>query len=438
MSTEAIVLLSGPVAFLVSWLVQPHFRSLGFLTGIVDLPGYRRTHREPVPRTGGMAIFISFFATLYILDYLVLHDPLPWSWLGVLGGSGLAILALGVGDDRFHIHAEKKLYGQFVVIISLMLFGQRLDTVVLPLIGAVEMGGWAWPVTMLWYLGFINSMNLIDGLDGLASGIGVLASLALVAIAIVVGDFYSVLFASTLGGATLAFMYWNVSRRKIFLGDSGSMWMGLVLGGLILHLGQRNGISLLMLLAPMVVPIWDTGTTIVRRYRKRSSIFEADDFHLHHRLVRVGFQPGSAVRFLLLITAGSILFALSDFVGAPWLGLPAMATWMCAIHTWARHRQRSTVSRLDFFSEMLFVLGIDDQGDAGSMFREHQVAEIIDIQAERDRVEEAMAAVAGGSSAAKVISHPGRSVLPRDSERAYAGSGEPDDVVLSSAKDFSD
>ncbi len=437
LSSDAIVLLSGPVAFLVSWLVQPHFRSLGFLTGIVDLPGYRRTHREPVPRTGGMAIFISFFATLFILDYLVLDGPLPWSWLAILGGSGLAILALGVGDDRFHIHAEKKLYGQLVVILSLMVFGQRLDTVVLPLLGQVELGGWSWPVTLFWYLGFINSMNLIDGLDGLASGIGAIASLCLVAVALVVGDFFSLLFATTLGGSTLAFMYWNMSRRKIFLGDSGSMWMGLVLGGLMLHLSQRNGISLFLMLAPMVVPIWDTGTTIIRRYRKRASIFEADDFHLHHRLVRLGFAPPTAVVILLLITTGAVLFALSDFVDLPWLGLPALATWLLPIHLWGS-RRRDSRSQLDFFSEMLFAMGLDDRAISTARVPETQVAEIIDIQAERRKVEHALAAMAGGGGTAAVVAHPGRVDAARRGKGEEGGSEPEDDVVFSTARDIPD
>ena len=138
-------------------------------------------------------------------------------------------LALGVGDDRFGIHAEKKLYGQLVVIVALMLFGQRLDVVTLPLLGTIPLGGWAWPVTLLWYLGFINSMNLIDGLDGLASGISILASAALVVISLAVQEMFSTLFAATVCGSTAAFFYWNVSKRKIFLGDSGSMWMGCLL-----------------------------------------------------------------------------------------------------------------------------------------------------------------------------------------------------------------
>jgi len=379
--------LGFAAAFLMSWLVQPHFRNLGFLTDIVDHPGYRRPHREPVPRTGGMAIFISFFCSLFFLEHMILETPLPWDWLGALSGAGLAILALGVGDDRFGIHAEKKLYGQLLVIVVMMLFGMRLDTVVLPLVGEVALGGWAWPFTLFWYLGFINSMNLIDGLDGLASGISVLAAVALIVVAVAVQDMYSTLFAATLCGASVAFFYWNVSNRKIFLGDSGSMWMGLVLASLMLNLSNQNGVNVLVLLAPMIVPIWDTGTTIVRRSRRRTSIFMADDHHLHHRLLRLGFSPGGAVLCLLLVTAGMTLFALSDFLTAPWLGLPAMGAWMVAAQLGAIQHLKNRLRGLDLFSEIFYAVGFDDRVDKMTGGIGSNVADIIDLQAERAKVE---------------------------------------------------
>lgn len=386
MDLGIIAALGFIVAFLMSWLVQPHFRNLGFLTEIVDHPGYRRPHREPVPRTGGMAIFISFFCALFFVENIILDTSLPWSWLGILIGAGLAILALGVGDDRFGIHAEKKLYGQLVVIVLLMLFGQRLDTMVLPGIGQFSLGGWAWPVTLFWYLGFINSMNLIDGLDGLASGISILGALALMVISLAAGEMYNMLFASTLCGATVAFFYWNISSRKIFLGDSGSMWMGLVLASLTLNLSQKVGVSLPVLLAPMVVPIWDTGTTIVRRYRRRTSIFLADDFHLHHRLLRLGFSPRGAVVCLLLVSAGTILFGLSDFLGIAWLGLPAMGVWMWAAQLGALRHLHNRQHGLDLFSELSYALGFNDRLDRLGSQLGRNVADIIDLQAERERV----------------------------------------------------
>ncbi len=398
MDLGIIAALGFVAAFLMSWLVQPHFRNLGFLTEIVDHPGYRRPHREPVPRTGGMAIFISFFCALFFLENVILRTPLPWSWLGILIGAGVAILALGVGDDRFGIHAEKKLYGQLVVIMGLMLFGQRLDLVTLPLVGTIELGGWAWPFTMFWYLGFINSMNLIDGLDGLASGISILASLTLVAISWAVGEMYSTLFAATLCGATVAFFYWNVSKRKIFLGDSGSMWMGLVLASLLLNLSQKVPIPLPVMIAPMIVPIWDTGTTIVRRYRRRSSIFLADDFHLHHRLLRLGFSPAGAVACLLLVTVGTTLFALSDFLDLAWLGLPAMGTWMWAAQLGAMRHLENRRHGLDLFTELFYALGFDDRLDKLADHAGQDVADIIDLQAERQKVAQARKILLDGTT----------------------------------------
>ncbi len=446
-----MAVLCGLLAFLMSWLVQPHFRNLGFLTEIVDHPGYRRPHREPVPRTGGMAIFISFFCTLYILERVVIAAPLPWSWLGILSGAGLAILALGVGDDRFGIHAEKKLYGQLLVIVGLMLFGQRLDSVVLPLVGRLDLGGWAWPVTLLWYLGFINSMNLIDGLDGLASGISVMVAVALAVISLAVGEFFSMVFAATLAGSTLAFFYWNIHNRKIFLGDSGSMWMGLVLGTLALNLSQQAGIPLTVLLAPMIVPIWDTGTTIVRRYRKRSSIFQADDRHLHHRLVRVGFSTTSAVLFLLLVTAGAILFALSDFLKAPWLGLPALASWLWSLQLAAMQMRRQRRGlHLDSFSDAVYILGFDDRLDGRLRQTERRLVEIIDLQSQRERVEQQMAAASGGTSAPpRVVDHAAAVAARRRTARAEQAErtarpdrlprdeGQQVDVLLPTSKDVS-
>jgi len=412
-----VAALGFAAAFLMSWLVQPHFRNLGFLTDIVDHPGYRRPHREPVPRTGGMAIFISFFCALFFLENVILHTELPWSWLGILIGAGLAILALGVGDDRFGIHAEKKLYGQILIILALMIFGQRMDTITLPGMGTLALGGWAWPFTMFWYLGFINSMNLIDGLDGLASGISILASLTLVGVSLAVGELYSTLFAATLTGATLAFFYWNISKRKIFLGDSGSMWMGLMLASFMLNLSQKVGVSLPVLLAPMIVPIWDTGTTILRRYRRRTSIFLADDFHLHHRLLRLGFTPRTAVAHLLLVTIGSILFSLSDYLGLAWLGLPALGSWMLAGQLSALRHLENRQRGLDLFSEISYALGLHDRLDALTDQVGRNVADIIDLQAERQKAGLQGDVARDGTSDGRGVVHPLHDSLP----------GRPDD-----------
>ncbi len=428
MEPGVVTLVSFGVAFVMSWLVQPHFRNLGFLTEIVDHPGGRRPHREPVPRTGGMAIFISFFCALYFLENFVLGMALPWPWLMILIGAGVIILALGVGDDRFGIHAEKKLYGQLIIILGLMLLNQRFETVTLPLIGTVALGGWSWPFTLFWYLGFINSMNLIDGLDGLASGISVLAALFLAVLALAAAEVTSALLATTLAGCTMAFLYWNVSSRKIFLGDSGSMWMGLVLGTLMLNLSRSTSIPLPVLLAPMVVPIWDTATTILRRYRRRVSLFQADDNHLHHRLVRLGFSPARAVVTLLLVTGGSCLFALSDALRFAWLGLPAMAAWMGAMQLGALQHLHNRRVGWDIFSELLYALGFHDRIIERVGQTERRVAEVIDLQAARNPLRRAQK-VAGGDVALppKTVSS---SVIP-------LGDAAEEDAVYPTSRDLS-
>jgi len=423
-----VLLVSFGVAFVMSWLVQPHFRNLGFLTEIVDHPGERRPHREPVPRTGGMAIFISFFCALYFLENFVLRMPLPWPWLMILIGAGVVILALGVGDDRFGIHAEKKLYGQLIIILGLMLLGQRFEVVNLPLAGEVALGGWAWPFTMFWYLGFINSMNLIDGLDGLASGISVLVALFLAVLAMAAGETTSALLSMTLAGSTMAFLYWNISSRKIFLGDSGSMWMGLVLGTLMLNLSQSAAMPLPVLLAPMLVPIWDTATTILRRYRRRTSLFQADDNHLHHRLVRLGFSPARAVITLLLVTGGSALFALSDALGLAWLGLPAMAAWMGAVQLGALQHLHNRRAGWDFFSEFLYALGFQDWLVERRGLGERRVAEVIDLQAARDPLRKAKRVVGDDQE-----------VQPEDETSLPSSRSESakEDAVLPTSRDIS-
>jgi UDP-GlcNAc:undecaprenyl-phosphate/decaprenyl-phosphate GlcNAc-1-phosphate transferase len=424
-----VILVSFGLAFVMSWLVQPHFRNLGFLTKIVDHPGDRRSHREPVPRTGGMAIFISFFCALFFLESFVLGMALPWPWLMILIGAGVVILALGVGDDRFGIHAENKLYGQLVIILGMMLLGQRFEAVTLPLIGSIGLGGWAWPFTMLWYLGFINSMNLIDGLDGLASGISVLVALFLAVLALAAGEMTSALLATTLAGCTMAFLYWNISSRKIFLGDSGSMWMGLVLATLMLNLSRNSSIGLPVLLSPMIVPIWDTATTILRRYRRRVSIFQADDNHLHHRLVRLGFSPARAVVTLLLVTGGTGLFAMSDALKVAWLGLPAMASWMLAMQIGALQHLHNRRAGWDIFSEFLYALGLHDRVFVQVGQTEQRVAEVIDLQAARNPMRRVQKKVSGGD--VPVPSHD-----PTDPAGAL-NEGTETDAVFPASKDLS-
>ncbi len=176
------------------------------------------------------------------------------------------------------------------------------------------------------------------------------------------------------------------------------MWMGLALAILLVNLNRQSPISLPVMVAPMIVPIWDTGTTILRRYRRRTSIFLADDYHLHHRLLRLGFSPRGAVFTLLLVTAGTTLFALSDFLGLAWLGLPAMGMWMWAAQLGALRHLQNRRHGLDLFTELTYALGFDDRLDRMPGEVGGNVAEIIDLQAERQRVNRAQNARLDGTT----------------------------------------
>lgn len=171
--------------------------------------------------------------------------------------------------------------------------------------------------------------------------------------------------------------------------------MGLVLGTLMLNLSRTAAVPLPVLLAPMIVPIWDTATTIVRRYRRRTSIFQADDNHLHHRLVRLGFSPARAVATLLLVTGGSGLFALSDFLAFAWLGLPAMAAWMGAAQLGALQHLRNRRAGWDLFSELSYALGLDGGLVDRAGLVERRVAEVIDLQAARRPLRQIQRAAGG-------------------------------------------
>ena len=195
--------------------------------------------------------------------------------------------------------------------------------------------------------------------------------------------------------------------------------------------------ALPVLLAPMVVPIWDTGTTIIRRWRKRASIFQADDYHLHHRLVRVGFSPRAAVAFLLLITAGTVLFALSDFLRAPWVGMPALGCWLFSLHLEATQHRRNRALGFDSFTEILYILGFDDRLEQRLGARGRRVAGIVDLQAERERVQRTLAAAAGGAVPGRLVPRPAPTASRRRATEAGAPEEAGEDVVLPTTHDLS-
>lgn len=300
-------------ATLLSALLTPAVRRWATARGLLDdALTLRRRTGKPVPRLGGLAVVVGFaagFAAAWAAG-AAMADLLP-----LLAG-GVAIAALGVYDDLRGAGAEKKFLIQFAVAFALFAAGFRAEIVVLPGVGTHDLGVLMLPVTVLWLAGASNAINLIDGLDGLAVGVCAAAAGALGLGAFARGDLTAAAAMASLGGATLGFGFYNRRPASIFLGDGGSLFLGLVLAGGCLRPGGAAALSgdLTMPALALALPVIDTGAAIVRRLRAHRRLFMADRQHVHHRL-SVAFGEPTAV---WILWTGSVLTGLCA-VALAWL-----------------------------------------------------------------------------------------------------------------------
>lgn len=315
----ALVVLSTVV---LMQLMMPVVRRAGLEWGLVDHPSWRRRQKAPVPCSGGIAVyFVGVLAAAGLVTWV--GSPFPMPAVAALALGGLGTVILGVLDDRFGLHAEKKLLGQVLVASLPMAGGLTLEQMWIPGMGLVEFGVLSGPVTLFWYLGFINSVNLIDGLDGLASGIVTIVA-GTVLVAIHAADPIGALWMGALLGTVLGFLRDNLSRQRIFLGDAGSMLLGLWIAGLVLGVAPVSPAVPGITAFAMLVPVLDTATTIVRRWRRGSSIFRPDAEHIHHRLLELGSSPLRATLCLWFLTLSAAATGALVF-GAPSAAVIAVA-----------------------------------------------------------------------------------------------------------------
>lgn len=220
-----------------------------------------------------------------------------------LGIGAIAIVILGIADDRFGLLGRQKLLGQILICLSVMAFGFQMPTV--SLFGwTIELGLLTIPITLGWLLLSINSVNLIDGADGLCSSVGWVASSAIAGLAWVTGNYVEAMVAGALAGALLGFLFFNLPPAKVFLGDAGSMFVGLFLGILSIRCVQR-GTEPLAILVPvglLAIPLFDSCMAIVRRTLAGRSIFTVDRGHLHHNLMRLGIKSHLLVGIITLLS----------------------------------------------------------------------------------------------------------------------------------------
>jgi UDP-GlcNAc:undecaprenyl-phosphate GlcNAc-1-phosphate transferase len=314
------------VAMVLTAMLTPLVRRLALAAGAVDDPGARRVHTSQVPRMGGMAIVIGFFAPLVAL--YALRTPAGralFTTTTVMAGlliGALLIVAVGLLDDIRGVGAKHKLLLQIAAATAAFACGMRIDAVELPWVGVFHLGWFAWPATVAWFVAIINAVNLIDGLDGLAAGVVFFACLTNFVIAALSGNYLILFVTASLGGAAVGFLFYNFNPARIFMGDTGSMFLGFVLAAAsLLGAGSQKTPTLVAIIVPILalgLPITDMLVTIVRRFFAHRSIFAADREHIHHRLLDVGLTHRRAVLSLYTISVGFTVLALVVHLGRSW------------------------------------------------------------------------------------------------------------------------
>ncbi len=295
------------LAFLASFFLTPFVGKVAHRLDIVDRPSERKVHTTPIPRIGGVAIFLAFFFPLALLffnermfDQLVGADFRVWYY--VLGA--VLIFALGLWDDICRLPPSVKFAGQ-VLVASLVYYGGiRIQIVSLPFFNAVDLGILSLPVTVFWFVLVINAMNLADGLDGLAAGISLFVSLTMLVICLTNGHTLEALGFAALSGSLFAFLRYNFNPASIFMGDCGSYFLGYTLAALSI-LGSIKGQVATAMLIPVIalgIPLIDTLWAPLRRFILGRGMFSPDTGHLHHRLVRLGYSHRRAVLFIYACT----------------------------------------------------------------------------------------------------------------------------------------
>ena len=292
-------------SFILALILTPFVKKLAFRMGAVDHPNKRKIHKTIMPRLGGLAIFISFLIGALIFNPEGEHE------LPIFIGA-ILIMAIGMIDDKFQVAARYKFSVQLVVAFIIVLSGLQITQINLPLGYVIDFGYLSIPITILWIVGITNAITLIDGLDGLAGGVSTIALVTIGGLAISLGDSFVALISFLLIGSTLGFLVFNFHPAKIFMGDTGSMFLGYMIGVLSI-LGFKNAtlFSLIVPIAILGVPILDTLLAIVRRAVHKKPLYSPDKMHLHHCLLNLGFGHRETV---ILIYCMSALFSLAAII----------------------------------------------------------------------------------------------------------------------------
>ena len=291
------------VAFLVALIATPVVKSLAFKVGAVDVPkDNRRMHDHPIPRMGGLAIYLGFL--LSVLLFLDLNAQMR----GMLLGATI-IVVLGIFDDIYALGAKLKFLIQIGAALVAVLSGNVIETLSNPNVFSSnlywDLGWLSIPVTVLWIVAITNAVNLIDGLDGLACGVSTISALTMLVISLAVADAPVAVVMAALAGACIGFLPYNLNPAKIFMGDTGSTFLGFILAVMSIQ-GLFKFYTIISFAVPFLMlglPIFDTCFAFIRRIAHGQSPMHPDRSHVHHRLIDMGFNQKQAVAVLYIISA---------------------------------------------------------------------------------------------------------------------------------------
>ncbi len=306
------------IAMFVTILLTPLIKNLAEKIGAVDLPNERKVHKTAIPRLGGLAIYLGFMVALSFSVAIGKYIGIGFDGKHLLAIAlgGTLILILGVLDDLWRLRPMAKFVWQILVALLVIYLGVSINFISNPFNGLLQLGWFGILLTILWLVGMTNAINLIDGLDGLAAGVTAISAGTLFFVALRTHQISAAIIMLILCGSALGFLRYNFFPARIFLGDSGSYFLGFILACASI-LGVFKTTLVVALVIPVMilgVPIFDTMFAIGRRLGERRSLFSADSKHIHHMLLRAGFSQREAVMAIyiacFLLSIGAVVLSL--------------------------------------------------------------------------------------------------------------------------------
>ena len=324
------------IAFMTAFMATPHTIKIAKKVGAVDMPkDVRRINKVAMPRLGGLAVISGFFVSIaYLLIVMTIENKIDLhqeNYIIKLAGFGIGALIIGIVcfiDDIKGVPAIGKLFAQIIAAVVVIKSGIKIDNLDIPLLNLENMNSAFYiGLTIFWIVGITNALNLIDGLDGLSTGISLIACISLLIIFSLNGSpMISIVLITALGGALCGFLPYNFNPAKTFIGDTGSNFLGYCLS-IISILGIAKTYTAIVIIAPLMVlalPIFDTLFAIVRRTvhgKSLKAIIQPDSGHLHHKMLKIGFTQKQAVLILYGVSAMFGMFAIILMDSGIWKAL---------------------------------------------------------------------------------------------------------------------